>query len=132
MQQRYLDKIHDAIGKDIIDANYFAILGDLCEFSIKSLTALGSEMFRLTSKTRGGLFLMLVFFYFSYLFGAMYYVETVGNDWNQVCSSVGQCMYVMMRLAFFDGTGSNTPLILLHSQCFYIRKHFTFRIGLCE
>jgi hypothetical protein len=101
-----LDKIHDAIGKDIIDTNYFAILGDLCEFSIKSLTALGSEMFRFTSKTRGGLFLMLVFFYFSYLFGAMFYVETGGKDWNDYCNSVGACMYIMMRLAFFDGAGA--------------------------
>ena len=104
-----MDKIHDAIGKDIIDTNYFAILGDLCEFSIKSLTALGSEMFRFTSKTRGGLFLMLVFFYFSYLFGAMFYVETGGKDWNDYCNSVGACMYIMMRLAFFDGAGAPQP-----------------------
>ena len=49
---------------------------------------------------------MMVFFYFAFLFGAMFYVETGGQDWNQVCTSLGECMYVMMRLAFFEGVGN--------------------------
>ena len=79
----------------------------LCQFSILSLTALGSEMFRLTNQTRGGLFILLVFFYFSFVFGAMFFVEIGSVDWNTDCNSVGECMFTMMRLTFWDGVGNH-------------------------
>ena len=112
-QKNYFKELHDELGSDFIDPQFLTRLSNVCKFSIHSLTALGAEMFRLTSDTRGGLFLMLVFFYFSYLFGAMFYVETRrlylvskdDNNWTSACSSVGECMYTMMRLTFWDGTG---------------------------
>ena len=74
-------------------------------------------MFRLTSQTKGGLFIMMVFFYFAYLFGAMFYVETSrlyspsdDNNWTAACKSVGECMYTMMRLTFWDGNGLLTMI----------------------
>lgn len=97
----------EELGPDIVDPELIHRLRQVCQFSILSLTALGSEMFRLTSQTRGGLFILIVFFYFSFLFGAMFYVETGADDWNTECNSVGGCMYTMMRLTFWDGNGNS-------------------------
>jgi len=97
--------LFEFLGIDIVDLDYVNRLFRLCEFSIKSVSALGSEMFRLTNNTRGGLFLLLMFFYFAFVFGAVFYVETTNSEDYSNCSSVGDCMYTMMRLTFFDGTG---------------------------
>lgn len=53
----------------------------VCKFSIRSLSALGNEMFRLTEKTRGGLFLMLVLFYMAFVFGTALWIETGESMW---------------------------------------------------
>ena len=60
----------------------------------------------------GGLFLMMVFFYFAFVFGAMFYVEVGSEDWgddgshgSNYCKSMQQCMYTLMRLTFYDGNG---------------------------
>eukprot|EP01034_Spumella_vulgaris_P025795 gene25795-32287_t len=73
------------------------------QFAIGALTALGNEMFRFTNKTKGGLILMMVFFYSAFVFGAALWVDT-GKDMED-CATLGSCMYTMMRLTFFDGTG---------------------------
>jgi hypothetical protein len=73
------------------------------QFAIRSLTALGNEMFRFTDKTKGGLILMIVFFYTAFVFGAALWVET-GYKMRD-CRTLGSCTYTMMRLSFYDGTG---------------------------
>jgi hypothetical protein len=75
----------------------------LMQFAIRSLTALGNEMFRFTNKTKGGLILMIVFFYTAFVFGAALWVET-GHKMRD-CRTLGSCTYTMMRLTFYDGTG---------------------------
>lgn len=73
------------------------------KFAIKSLTALGNELFRLTNETRGALLLMIIFFYSAYVIGVALWIETDGD--SNLCTSVGSCTYTLMRLTFFDGDG---------------------------
>jgi hypothetical protein len=74
------------------------------KFSVRSLTALGNEMFRLTNETRGGLLLMMIFFYSAFVLGAVVYY-TVADEDIANCHSLRDCVYSMMRLTFFDGDG---------------------------
>lgn len=85
-------------GKDFV-LRAFKVL----KFAIKALSALGNEMFRLTSATRGGLLLMMVFFYSAFVLGTTIWIETGYNEEN--CTSFQQCSYTLMRLTFYDGTG---------------------------
>lgn len=80
---------------------------------VTALNKLGSEMFTLTG--RGGLLLILVFFYLAYTMGVMFTFDAsdlqLGGKFtdsglpDKLCFSVRECMYVMMRLSFFDTTG---------------------------
>lgn len=60
-------------------------------------------MFRLTNATRGGMLLMMVFFYSAFVLGVSLWIETDGE--NPECLSFPQCSYNLMRLTFYDGTG---------------------------
>jgi hypothetical protein len=62
-------------------------------------------MFRLTSATRGGLLLMLMFFYSAFILGTATFIETGGRFEN--CTTRAQCVYILMRLTFYDGDGFN-------------------------
>eukprot|EP01036_Dinobryon_divergens_P026833 gene26833-35525_t len=73
------------------------------KFAVRGLSALGNEMFRLTTATRGGLLLMGVFFYSAYVFGAALWVESGTSD--NLCATLGECMYTMVRLSLLDGNG---------------------------
>ena len=73
------------------------------KFAIKSLSALGNEVFRLTNQTRGALLLMMLIFYSAFVLGASLFVETEAEE--EHCLSVGQCTYTLLRLTFFDGDG---------------------------
>lgn len=111
------------LGEDLVDRIF-----KVSQFSIFSLTALGNEMFRLTSATRGGLFLILVFFYFAYVFGAAFSIETGDESWASVCHSVPSCMYVMLRLTFYDGTGLDYAYALAangHGYLFFLAMVWT-------
>lgn len=73
------------------------------KFAIKSLSALGNEVFRLTNETRGALLLMMLIFYSAFVLGASLYVETGAKE--EHCLTVGACTYTLLRLTFFDGDG---------------------------
>ena len=90
-------------------------------FAIKALTALGNEMFRLTNATRGGLFLMLLFFYSAVILGNATFVETLGELDN--CHSRSQCAYTLMRLAFYDGDAFDF--------IYKLTKHHRFLFCIC-
>jgi hypothetical protein len=82
----------------------FVIRGfKVLKFAIKSLSALGDEIFRLTPQTRGGLLLIMMIFFSAWVLGAAIFVETHGTAKN--CVSIGNCTYSLMRLTFFDGDG---------------------------
>ena len=65
-------------------------------------------MFRLTENTRGGLLLILIFFYLAFVLGMAIFIETNSNDKNNtddnaICITANACTFTLMRLTFFDG-----------------------------
>ena len=87
----------------ILGPKFVSRLFKVLKFAIKALSALGNEMFRLTNATRGGMLLMMVFFYSAFVLGVSLWIETDGE--NPECLSFPQCSYNLMRLTFYDGTG---------------------------
>lgn len=73
------------------------------KFGLNSLTALGNELIGFTAKTRGGLFLLLLVFFMSYVIGAVVFTEVGGQ--HPACETLPKCCYTIFRLALFDGEG---------------------------
>ncbi len=78
-------------------------LFNVLKFAIKALTALIDEMFRIGDKTRGGIILIMMFFYTAYILGIVLWIET--NETNEACTGIGTCTFTLMRLTFYDGSG---------------------------
>jgi hypothetical protein len=104
-------KLGPIFGEDFVE-RAFKVL----KFSIKALSALGNEIFRLTPETRGGLMLIMIIFFSAWVLGATIFVETHGHAKN--CSSIGMCTYSLMRLTFFDGNGLDLAYSLLDGYRF--------------
>ena len=80
------------------------------EFASLSLIALGNEMFFLAENTRGGFILMAILFYSAFVMSSAVYIEIKTDEYNddnfsELCTLPGQCMFNMLRLTFLDGTG---------------------------
>ena len=107
----------------IVGAVFVERIFRVCQFAIGALKALGNEMFRLTSQTRGGLLLMMVLFYNAYVLGAALWVET-RQDVSTLgyCDTRGSCMFTLLRLVFFDGNGLDFlySLTIKHKLLFVI------------
>jgi hypothetical protein len=104
-------KLGPIFGEDFVE-RAFKVL----KFSIKALSALGNEIFRLTPETRGGLMLIMIIFFSAWVLGATIFVETHGHAKN--CGSIGMCTYSLMRLTFFDGNGLDLAYSLLDGYRF--------------
>jgi hypothetical protein len=87
----------------VLGVKFVTRLFKVLKFAIKALSALGNEMFRLTNATRGGMLLMMVFFYSAFVLGTSLWIQTNGE--NEACTSFQSCSYTLMRLTFYDGTG---------------------------
>jgi hypothetical protein len=111
----------------IVGKSFVCRVFNVFKFAVKALSALGNEMFRLTNATRGGLLLMLVFFYSAYVVGAALWVETGSPDNN--CSSLGECMFTMMRLTLFDGTGFDYAYSLSYKNKFLFSSKIIFSLS---
>ena len=77
---------------------------------IKYLRKLGDEIF--SAKSRGGAVILTMFFYVTYLFSVVFWVEKgyivtpdTGYENGYVCGTLPLCFITMMRLALYDGTG---------------------------
>lgn len=87
---------------------------------VQNLESLGMEMFTITG--RGGLLLMLIFFYSAFVFGAAYWIETGTDQHNDdhnipnYCDTFSGCIYVMIRLTFYDGNGFDYGYTIMHSH----------------
>ena len=81
---------------------------------MKHLEGIGSEIS--TSRSKGGLVLLAIYFYVTYIFAAIFYIEdrdrivtpndtnpTTGN--NTLCGTLTGCYLTMLRLTLYDGTG---------------------------
>lgn len=85
------------------------------EFASRTLESMGQEMFYLSKKTRGGFILVFIMFFSSYILGVVLFISTEYSDDyegmadvpSEVCYSVPSCMYIMVRLTFFDGDAFN-------------------------
>jgi hypothetical protein len=88
------------------------------KFAIKALTALVDEMFRLGHKTRGGIILMMLFFYSAFVVGMVVWIETDSHEddaaasLDSTCTSIGECTFLLMRLTFYDGDGFDFAFFL--------------------
>lgn len=100
----------------VFGAEFVARCFKVLKFSINALTALGNEMFRLTNATRGGLLLMLMFFYSAFVLGTTLWIET--NSESEFCLTKSGCVYTLMRLTFYDGTGFDFTYSLLRNHTF--------------
>lgn len=85
------------------------------EFASRTLESMGQEMFYLSKRTRGGFILVFIMFFSSYILGVVLFISTeYSEDYegmasvpSEVCYSVPSCMYIMVRLTFFDGDAFN-------------------------
>ena len=91
-------------GEDIID------IWTATRSSLKYLKRLGNEIF--SAKSRGGAVILTMFFYVTYLFSVVFWVEKgyivtpdTGYENGYVCGTLPLCFITMMRLALYDGTG---------------------------
>jgi hypothetical protein len=66
---------------------------------------LGQELFSAASK--GGVVVMLLFFYVTYVISLLCWIQLadVESSDEYPCSTLSKCYIVIMRLAFYDGTG---------------------------
>lgn len=110
--RRKLEKTLDPrLGVAFVDRAFRVV-----KFAMKSLSAIGSEIFKLTENTRGALLLILIFFYSAFVLGAVLFVETEGILDTEYCFSIGSCMFIMMRLSFFDGNGFDFAYSLVENH----------------
>lgn len=84
------------------------------EFATLALNSLGSEMFFITKRTRGGFILMCILFFTAYVMAVTIQIDIQGEHGNDeitdddlphICHSIKSCMYTLLRLTFFDGNG---------------------------
>lgn len=89
---------------------------DVMEFAVLSIVSLGSEIFFLNEKTRGGFVLMAILFYSAYVLGLMLWIET-GSQFD-ACHKLGKCTYTMFRVSMFDGSGLDYAFALVDYDFF--------------
>lgn len=87
----------------ILGKHFVRRVFNVLKFAVKAITALIDEMLRLGHRTRGGIILIMMLFYTSYVMGIVLWVETNGR--NENCDSIGNCIFTLVRLTFFDGNG---------------------------
>ena len=99
------------------------------EFASRTLESMGQEMFYLSRKTRGGFILVFIMFYSAYILGAVLFVSKesykqrdgvdigdTSEDSTDFCYSLPSCVYIMVRLTFFDGDAFNFVYTLVTNQ----------------
>eukprot|EP01038_Epipyxis_sp_PR26KG_P006329 gene6329-8714_t len=83
------------------------------QFVRVSMLGLFNEMFRLTRTTRGGLVLLASLFYFIFVFGLVFFLQTKQEDTASPCFYLGSCLFTLFRLTAFDGNGLDYAYSLL-------------------
>jgi len=87
----------------------------LCLTYLKSLS-----MEITTQKSRGGIVVLAIFFYITYLISLVYYYDrdVLSIDENS-CKTLRQCYITMLRLAFYDSIGLDYFIILAQANLGY-------------
>ena len=96
------------------------LIFNVCKFASQCLQNMAQEMFFLTEQTRGGFILMVMLFYSAYVVGCALWVETtyIITTPSESCLTLGSCVYTLLRLTFYDGTGLDFLWSLSHNQKF--------------
>ena len=94
--------------------DHWVSISNSCYICVQYLEGIGTEIF--TAKSKGGLMLLAIYFYVTYIFAAIFYIEdanwivtpndvnpTTGN--NTLCGTLTGCYLTMLRLTLYDGTG---------------------------
>jgi len=91
---------------------------------LEYLESIASEIFTLNSK--GGPVVLFFFFFLAYTLGVSFWIETGNlplsspeggpNGTVSECDTLGHCVFVFMRLTFWDGSGFDFIKSLIDSQ----------------
>lgn len=103
-----LDKLHYFVGGAKQRAQQTELVLRVSKFASNCLQNMAQEMFFLTDQTRGGFILMVMLFYSAYVVGCSMWTETMTNNItpiNDSCLTLGACVFTLLRLTFYDGTG---------------------------
>ena len=85
----------------------------VCHICMRYLEAVGCEL--MTAKSKGGLVILIFYFYVTYVFAVMFWIHdnqlatpqdmnpTTGTD--MLCESLTGCYITMLRLTLYDGVG---------------------------
>ena len=100
------------------DPNYapeehYVSVARICNLGVKYMEAIQCEL--LTAKSKGGAVLLAMFFYITYVFGMVFWIEANGTVTpadtspitgnNSLCETLRGCVFTLLRLSFYDGTG---------------------------
>ena len=70
----------------IVGQNIVGMIFKVFKFAIKALSALASELFNLSDKTRGSLLLILIFFYSAFVLGSLLMLMLL--SWFLFCDDI--------------------------------------------
>jgi len=86
------------------------LLMNVSKFASQCLANMSQEMFFLTKRTRGGFILMFLLAYSAYVLGACMWIEQYEHAEEAFapdgsCTTLGNCVFTMLRMTVYDGTG---------------------------
>jgi len=101
----YLELYPAKFEKDYDPAEHFFSLRRACQLCLLYLERLGSET--VSAASRGAVVVLALFFYCSYLVAVMFWYDerNLNTPEGYSCGTLNNCFIVMLRLAFYDGTG---------------------------
>lgn len=99
---------------DIRRGSIFFGISHASRLCIVYLEKLYEELF--TSRSKGAVVVLGIFFYMSYIFGIMFYTITQGMGNVVGCDTIVHCMWVMIRLSLYDQDGFNYVFSLFDTK----------------
>ena len=96
--------------------DHWVSISNICYICVQYLEGIGAEIF--TAKSKGGVVLLVIYFYVTYVFAVLFYIEEATlitpNDTNPttgnatLCATITGCYLTLTRLNLYDGTGGRT------------------------
>lgn len=94
--------------------NVFFFVAHASRLCVVYLQKLYEELF--TSRSKGAVVVLGIFFFMAYVYGVVFW--TITRDWSETraCDTLVHCMWVMMRLTFYDNEGLDFVKVMLDSE----------------
>ena len=96
-----------------VPEDHWVSISNICYICVQYLEGIAAEIF--TAKSKGGLVLLIIYFYVTYVFAILFYIEedtlSTPNDTNPttgnstLCATITGCYLTLTRLNLYDGTG---------------------------